>query len=765
MKSAVISATKEPSAGATARPTNRENIEKRSLQSRLFEFIFGTHSLALVDQAVVSAASFVTTVLVGRYSDPSQLGAYAIAASVLASSLAVQRSLIALPYAIQRHRPFGSPAEHAGSVLTQNHFLSALIVVVLTLAACGLSDAGAHRQLVTLTWALVGVMPFVLLREFYRRIAFAHLDISDALILDMVVAALQLAMLGSLAWMGHISAVTACAAIGLASALPALGWMYIRRANFVVRRGYLKRDTRQSWRLGKWLLAGQATVQVQLYAAYWLSALIGGAAVTGVYAASMSIVSFANPLLFGLGNIMSARSALAWNTGGGATLRRQTIEDAMMIAALMSVFCVIVFLAGGDIIRFLYHGREYEGQGGIAAILALATMAASLSMPASNALASIERANAAAVAGAIGATITVLFVWYLMSRWGLRGAAVGLLIGSILTTIGRWFAFLILVPRRDNSAVLSKVLEGFIAPSKLDHCTVTHLGHGDHANVYAVEAKDGSPVWRTAPSLIVKLYKPSAALTLEMVEQQFDALVKLRAALDGQHINDWKICTPEPLYLCKSPLAIVMTRVSGQDLLSATRSALSTHVLRSTAELTASLVRKALLKGQRHGDFGLQNIFLDIEAKTISLIDPGTFESCCVCNAKNNSQNSAICDLGHMLCDAGADIKTLILSRSVQSRRQMLAELTLRAFLMSIETERLLVLERIVASAEVHLAETFPLSFSPRGLWRWFKKEIGGRRIRSIDTGLRRELGLLGPQSPSSSVASGHLVDEGLGNA
>src|SRR5260370_41719359 len=68
----------------------------------LWSLMSGIHALALVDQVVVSVASFATMVTIGRFTDPSQLGAYAIGISVLASSFTIQGSLITLPYSIQQ---------------------------------------------------------------------------------------------------------------------------------------------------------------------------------------------------------------------------------------------------------------------------------------------------------------------------------------------------------------------------------------------------------------------------------------------------------------------------------------------------------------------------------------------------------------------------------------------------------------------------------------------------------------------------------------
>src|ERR1700674_3835450 len=161
----------------------------------LLRLISGIHVLALADQAVVSATSFVTTVLVGRYTDPSQLGAYAIAVSVLASLFTIQGSLITLPYSIQRHRPLGTPAEHAGSSLAQGGLLSAGATLLLALTALGLFADGAAPEVTAMAWALAAVMPFGLLREFGRRFAFTHLQMVQVLALDAVVGVIQLSIL------------------------------------------------------------------------------------------------------------------------------------------------------------------------------------------------------------------------------------------------------------------------------------------------------------------------------------------------------------------------------------------------------------------------------------------------------------------------------------------------------------------------------------------------------------------------------------------
>lgn len=102
-------------------------------------FVSG-HFLALADQGIVSAASFLALIMIGRWTDAGQLGMYAIGNSILAVLIWMQDALITRPYSIQLDRPLGTPAEHAFSALVLNLLLSSAGMAVLgTTAACHLS--------------------------------------------------------------------------------------------------------------------------------------------------------------------------------------------------------------------------------------------------------------------------------------------------------------------------------------------------------------------------------------------------------------------------------------------------------------------------------------------------------------------------------------------------------------------------------------------------------------------------------------------------
>jgi O-antigen/teichoic acid export membrane protein len=413
---------------------------------------WGTHALALADQAVVSGTSFLTTVMIGHSTVPNRLGLYAIGISLLVSLVAIQDSLITLPYTIRRHRPPGTQAEHAGSSLAQSGLMAALCVVLGVVSALSLAAGGAEPELVAMIWALAAVLPFALLREFGRRFAFARLQMVQALMLDLAVAVFQIAALFWLGWTGRMSAAAAIVALGAACALTGAAWLYLARAKLRIRVDQIGPAIRRGWELGKWLFASQITVSVQGYATHWLLAFVVGTTATGVYAACMSVVLFANPLIMGLGNILAPKAALAMQQGGGARLREVVTRDALVLGAALTLFCAVILVAGEDVMRLLYHGKEYEGNGQTVTVLALAMLASAVGMPASNALASMEQPKAIAWVGLFSASLTVGLVWWLVVAWGLLGAACGFLAGNLAGAVGRWVTFLVLVGRDPEPA-------------------------------------------------------------------------------------------------------------------------------------------------------------------------------------------------------------------------------------------------------------------------------------------------------------------------
>jgi O-antigen/teichoic acid export membrane protein len=438
------------SAGSLAKLTPRD-LSSRSLWRALSSLLPPSQILALADQVVVSATSFLVFVVIARSTGPGELGIYALAISILAFCLATQESLITRPYAIKLHDPAGFPAQHAFSVLVLSLALCSAFALVASVAAAAFIALDAPAELIHLAWAVAGALPFVLMREFARRFAFAHLAVSQALALDTGVAVLTLIAAGMLYWNGAVSAPALIAAIGICCAITTVAWLYAARRQFAVGFDQLRATSRQCWGLGKWFLWGQLGVQIQGYATPWLALVLGGAAVAGLFAACASIVAFTNPVIFGFCNLLTPKFVRILKNNGIAALRRRVISDALVLGAIMSAFCLVIFVFGADIMRLLYRDEVYAGNSHVLGLLALAALVMAVSIPPSLALAAAGRARPVAAVMLFSASVNTLLVILLLPKWGLLGAAYAVLIGDTVGAAGRWTAFWLFVPLEAES--------------------------------------------------------------------------------------------------------------------------------------------------------------------------------------------------------------------------------------------------------------------------------------------------------------------------
>ena len=400
----------------------------------------------------------------------------------------------------------------------------------------------------------------------------------------------------------------------------------------------------------------------------------------------------------------------------------------------MTAFTLAVFLGGERAMQLLYHGQEYEGHGHTLTILALAMFAAALATPASLGLATMGRPRAIVVVTTIGAVLSIFLIWLLTEKWGLLGAACGLLAANAAGTAGRWVAFFALIPPESDPTLVTRVVQDFGGGSDYSDSTITGLGGGEQADVFRIESKyqllPFSGEYRT---LVVKLYKPEAPLTVEMVEAQFDSLAKLHTVLDNRQVNGWTISVPRPLYVCKSPLALVMTAVPGQyiDSCAPEGGVLPSEVLHDgAASAFAAALKLCWWNGQRHGDLGLRNVLFDIDAKRLSFIDAGTRESCRTCSEVVKFPSAVASDLAHVLCDVVIDVMDLVGSEA-RMGREIFVESVLRTILNDIGShkEERRLLNEIQDCFREHLAEYLELSSPLKG---WVIKQVAINRARSV---------------------------------
>ena len=393
--------------------------------------------LSLVDQGVVSATSFVTSVIIARSCSQDALGIYYLALSVVLLVRGVQGRAITAPYMVYWHRRRGPAlASYAGSTLVHQLFLSLVTVACLVglLGALGLGVGPS--QLAPAVWALIGAVPFILLRDYVCHIAFAHLRVLAALAIDLTVALLQVGSLLLLARLEALSVVNVYLVIGTSCAVVSLGWLLTKQQplRFVPSRVLV--DWRHNWAFAKWALASKLVGEVTPYLMPWILVFTRGSAATGVLAACVTLVGVCNVFVGGLDSFLGPKAAHTFANRGVDALRRVlSTAAALFVSTLGAIF--LVFLLSGDTLAVFVYGSEYGGTGPILAVLALNVLVNSLGVTAGNGLWAIDRPRANFGADACNLVVTLAAALWLVPSLGVLGAATAMLAGTAVSTAVR----------------------------------------------------------------------------------------------------------------------------------------------------------------------------------------------------------------------------------------------------------------------------------------------------------------------------------------
>ncbi len=422
-----------------------EQSAKPSRMRRLRRTVVGVVSdpmarqgaLSLVDQAVFSATSFATSVIIGRLGLRAELGLYALALSIVLLLRSVQDQIVSIPYRVYCHRRRGrSLAAYTGSILVHQAVLSAAAVLVLVLAVVltprTLVSAGFARTL----WYVLGAIPFLLARECVRQVAFSRLKVRVAIVLDLAVCVLQIGALLILGFWHLLTATTAYLVLGAASALVVAGWFAWQGKTLVFRRNRIASDWRRNWSLARWAMAAFLAASLTPYIGPWFLAAWHSQADVGTLAACMSLVGLSQMFLVGIANWLAPQAARAFATGGVGDLRRVLVLTGLVFAVIIGGLC-LVFIATGDRLVVLVYGSQYAGCGAVVSVAALAVLAHALGNVAGSGLWAMEQPQAHLAADSAMLLFTLAVAAVAIAPLGALGAALATLAGAVAGAVVR----------------------------------------------------------------------------------------------------------------------------------------------------------------------------------------------------------------------------------------------------------------------------------------------------------------------------------------
>jgi len=271
--------------------------------------------------------------------------------------------------------------------------------------------------------------------------------------------------------------------------------------------------------------------------------------------------------------------------------------------------------------------------------------------------------------------------------------------------------------------------------------TVEILSKGKQAILYSVRIYDKHCSHKKYTDLVVKLYNSSSS-SIDVAEEERECLTIINRCLNGVVISGWEVHSPKVLFLCKCPLALVLTRVPGIQLEQylVLSQAVTTECIESLAYVIVSALRMYWAAGARmYGDIGLENILCDLETQSISFLDPGKPNASFMCKNVPKNIHPASWDLACLLFQISvANIWLSIINNTAAKRCNRFIEKAIQIY---IEEAQLAghvdsLLSDIKVCTQVHIGK-ISTSWSPIGLWRMYKKYKLSTNVEAILSRLR----------------------------
>jgi O-antigen/teichoic acid export membrane protein len=403
---------------------------------------------AITDQGVVSLASFIATVIIGRCCAPEQLGIYSVVISGVWLLGGLLNALVWVPYTSEAPQLTGKRlARYAGSTLVHLAGLLGICVAGLVLTAVVAESLGRFaginiefaNQIRTFSLIMVPVLVLLMLRNHLRRTAIAHLEMWRLWKIDIPISGLHIVLLLLFARWGILTASTGILALALACGL-SLGWLVWLWKQFRFDWRSTKYYLVYNWRFGSWLVGASLAWLLAQNVYRWLVWSQEGLFALGEFSAAFYMAMSLSPLLLAVENVTRALAANRLAEGEEGELRRTTTEMTLILALVFGVLSVILGVFGGELVTAIY-GEDYAGQQAVVATLCLGLFVFAVNIPVDSALLALRRGQVVLVASLTQLVLGVGIAAPLMLWLGTVAIGYAMAVSGAGGLIVRWVCF------------------------------------------------------------------------------------------------------------------------------------------------------------------------------------------------------------------------------------------------------------------------------------------------------------------------------------
>jgi O-antigen/teichoic acid export membrane protein len=435
----------------------RTDTTRQKPWTRLLNALGGGRTpAALFDQGLVSAANFLTNVLLARAFGVRDYGVFALAWIAVLFANSLQYALIVTP--MMSVGPKQEPAErpaYYSSVLVQQITFSLLAAAVMFVGVRLSVYFYPEWRVSSLALPISGATLAYLLQDYLRRYFFCTSQSKRALTADIVSYLTQVPIIF---WLARKQMITLPAALwiiagtSLLSFVTCIAW-YDR---LTINAHTMSSVFRRHWRIARWL-APTAFMQWGAGNLFLLAAPVYyGAAASATLRAANNIVGVAHVWFLGLDNVVPAEAAHQVRVAGVDGMLKYIRKIVLQWGSVTLAFTSIIACFPGFWLRLTYGGK-YASDGTVLRLYALLYLIIFTASPLRAALQALEYTAPIFWAYPVLIAFSVALAGPFARVLGLNGVILGMCATQVILQGFIGVALLLRVRKMHRHAVLQSV--------------------------------------------------------------------------------------------------------------------------------------------------------------------------------------------------------------------------------------------------------------------------------------------------------------------
>ena len=395
---------------------------------------------AAVDQALISLANFLATIILARNVSPTELGVYGVGFTTLRLVRAIQEGLT-----IQPLNTFGASMDRGAF----KRYATSTTIIQIGLAILSSALVALVGWIVTITGndiagpALFHLWPAFLwwqLQEYIRRAMYTRGNVFGAVLNTALANFVRLGLIFWWAQQGELTGLDGLTAIGLGALVALVPGLWQTRQYWTKKPANLLKTWNRNWRFGRYMLGATLSnwVSVEFYPV--LTAGMISFAAAGAYRAVQNLVQPVQLLLRAIDAFLTPRAAKTYPAQGMVGLNRLlrlTYEIAgLPILGLLTLAVIFRY----PLLELLYGETYLEYANGVILFAVFYALWFAY-WPLQAAMKAIHASRPIFVANLVAILVMFTAGIWLIRSWGVYGTIAGQALSALIVALIHWFAW------------------------------------------------------------------------------------------------------------------------------------------------------------------------------------------------------------------------------------------------------------------------------------------------------------------------------------